>query len=87
MNLNEATQILKENGYIVESVFDEPQYKEWYGIFHNKLLDAFDSLEISDKFQQFLVDHKNEIQRGFLMDEPPKAYSRLIFRKYLDELQ
>lgn len=87
MNLNEATQLLKKNGYIVESVFDEPQYKEWYGIFYSKLLDSFISLEIDDKFYQFLEDHKNEIQRGFLMEEPPKAFSRSILDKYLDELR
>ena len=87
MNLEEATQLLKKNGYIVESVFDNPQYKEWYGIFHDKLLDGFVSLEIDDKFQQFLEDHKNEIQRGFLKGEPPKAFSRLILDKYLNELQ
>jgi len=81
MNLNEATQLLKKNGYIVESVFDEAKYKEWYGIFHDKLLDAFVSLEIDDKFQQFLEDHKNEIQRGFLMGELPKAFSRSILDK------
>ena len=87
MNLNEATQLLRKNGYIVESVFDNPEYKEWYGIFHDKLLDAFVSLEIDDKFQQFLEDHKNEIQRGFLMGEPPKAYSRSILDNYSNELQ
>jgi hypothetical protein len=86
MNLNEATQLLKKNGYIVESVFDEAKYKEWYGIFRNKLLDAFVSMEIDDKFQQFLEDHKNEIQRGFLMGELPKAFSRSILDKYLNEL-
>lgn len=86
MDLNEATLLLKKNGYIVESVFDEPKYKEWYGIFRNKLLDAFVSMEIDDKFQQFLEDHKNEIQRGFLMGEPPKAFSRSILDKYLNEL-
>lgn len=86
MNLIEATQLLKKNGYIVESVFDEPQYKEWYRIFHDKLLDAFVSMEIDDKFQQFLEDHKNEIQRGFLMGELPKAFSRSILDKYLNEL-
>lgn len=87
MNLIEATQLLKKNGYIVESVFDEPQYKEWYGIFHDKLLDGFVSLEIDDKFEQFLEDHKNEIQRGFLKGEPPKAFSYSILDKYLNELR
>lgn len=78
---------ITENTQIVESVFDEPQYKEWYGIFHDKLLDGFVSLEIDDKFQQFLEDHKNEIQRGFLMGEPPKAFSYSILDKYLNELR
>ena len=86
MNLNEAKQLLKKNGYIVESVFDDPKYKEWSGIFRSKLLDAFVSLGIEDKLEQFLEDHKNEIQRGFLMGEPPKAYSRSILDKYLNEL-
>ena len=87
MNLNEATQLLKKNGYIVESVFDEPEYKDWYGTFYNKLLDGFVSLEIDDKFKQFLEDHKNEIQRGFLMGKPPKAFSYSILDKYLNELK
>ena len=77
---------ITENTQIVESVFDEAKYKEWYSIFRNKLLDAFVSMEIDDKFQQFLEDHKNEIQRGFLMGEPPKAFSRSILDKYLNEL-
>lgn len=86
MNLTEAKQLLKKNGYIVESVFDDAKYKEWYGIFRNKLLDAFVSLGVEDKLQEFLDDHKNEIQRGFLMGEPPKAYSRSIIDKYSNEL-
>jgi hypothetical protein len=87
VKITENTQRLKKNGYIVESVFDNPEYKEWYGIFHDKLLDGFVSLEIDDKFQQFLEDHKNEIQRGFLKGEPPKAFSYSILDKYLSELQ
>ena len=78
MNINEAKQLLKKNGYIVESVFDEAKYKEWYGIFRNKLLDAFVSLGVEDKLQQFLEDH---------MGEPPKAYSRSILDNYSNELQ
>ena len=86
VNKDEFRTVTITENTIVESVFDDSKYKEWSGIFHSKLLDAFVSLGIEDKLEQFLEDHKNEIQRGFLMGEPPKAYSRSILDKYLNEL-
>lgn len=87
ITITENTRFLKKNGYIVESVFDEEKFKDWYGTFKSKLMDCFYSQNVDDKLEQFLEDHKNEIQRGFLMDEPPKAFSYSIFNKYLNELQ
>ena len=77
MNLNEATQLLRKNGYIVESVFDNPEYKEWYGIFHDKLLDAFVSLEICDCPE--ISDEEGQTEEDVLNDPEIQAKLKAAF--------
>ena len=83
MNLNEAKQLLKKNGYIVEAVDDEQAYSDWEAAVKDKLWDLCIGNDISEEvFEEFLNDHADEIQCGYFWDETPKEYARTLFSKY-----
>ena len=89
MNINEAKQILKNNGYIVETKINRESeaYKDWIATVHDELLDLFTGNRISSKkYHDFLKTHEREIEIGWLKQEFPKEYSRNLFGKYYKEL-
>ena len=114
--LEEALEILKENGYIVETFntigdsdddidgdkynggrivfYPNPKeyggtdYKEWIATVRDAVWNCCCGYDFSvDAFNEFMENHKDDIEDAWIVKKWPKQFGRTLFNKYFDEFE